>query len=114
MQWLGSFKRLLGRNLAWYVRVCIYSAVIEWDPDKAAENLDKHGVDFADAATVLSDEMALTIRDDHLTEERHVTLGMDALGRILVVAYTWRDDHVRMISARRANRSERRRYEGNR
>ena len=104
----------LGRNLALYVRLCIYSAVIEWDLEKAAENLEKHDIDFADAATVLSDEMALTIRDDHPTAERHVTLGMDALGRILVVAYTWREDRVRIISARRANRSEQRRYEGKR
>lgn len=37
--------------------------MVEWDPDKAAENLEKHGVDFADAATILSDEMALTIRE---------------------------------------------------
>lgn len=88
--------------------------MIEWDPDKAAENLEKHGIDFADAATVLSDDMALTIRDDHPTEERHVTLGMDALGRILTVVYSWREDRVRIISARKANRSERRRYEGKR
>ena len=88
--------------------------MVEWDPAKAAENLEKHGIDFADAATVLSDEMALTIRDDHPTEERQVTLGMDALGRVLTVVYTWREDRVRLISARRASRSEKRRYEGKR
>jgi uncharacterized DUF497 family protein len=88
--------------------------VIEWDPEKAAENLEKHGIDFADAAMVLSDEMALTIRDDHSTEERHETRGIDALGRILTVVYTWREDRVRLISARRASRSEQRRYEGKR
>jgi uncharacterized DUF497 family protein len=76
--------------------------------------LAEHGIDFADAAMVLSDEMALTIRDDHSTEERHVTLGIDALGRILTVVYTWREDRVRLISARRASRSEQRRYEGKR
>ena len=88
--------------------------MVEGDPDKAAENLEKHGIDLADATTVLNDEMALTIRDAHPTEERHVTLGMDALGRILVVVYTWREDDVRIISARRANRTERRQYEGKR
>ena len=60
----------------------------EWDPRKAAANLKKHGVDFADAATVLHDEQAITIRDDEGDEERYVTIGMDALGNVLVVVYT--------------------------
>jgi uncharacterized DUF497 family protein len=85
---------------------------VEWDADKAASNLKKHGVDFADAATVLFDDMAITIRDDSVDEEeRFVTLGMDALGKHLVVIYTWRGDSVRLISARAAGRLERRRYE---
>lgn len=83
----------------------------EWDPEKAAANLRKHGVDFADAETALRDEMALTVPDDHPAETRFATLGMDALGRLLVVVYEWRDDDVRLISARKANRSERRQYE---
>ena len=82
-----------------------------WDPEKAAENLRKHGVDFADAETALRDEMAMTVPDDHPDEERFVTLGMDALGRLLVVVYEWREEDVRLISARKANRSERRQYE---
>ena len=61
---------------------------IEWDSGKAASNRRKHGVDFADAVTALSDEMAITIREEHPGEERFVTLGMDALGRLLVVVYT--------------------------
>ena len=97
-----------------YVRLCISSGVVEWDPGKAAVNLEKHGIDFADAVIVLSDEMALTLRDAHPAEERYVTLGMDSLGRVLVVAYSWRGDDVRIISARKANRSERRQYEGKR
>ena len=64
--------------------------------------------------TEVSDEMALTIRDAYPSEERHVTLGVDAVGRILVVAYTWRGDTVRIISVRKASRSERRQYEGKR
>jgi uncharacterized DUF497 family protein len=88
--------------------------VVEWDVDKAGENLQKHGVDFADAATVLEDEAALTMPDDDPDEERCVTLGMDAPGRVLVVVYTWRDDQVRLISARKASRSERRQYESKR
>ena len=57
----------------------------EWDPRKAAANVKKHGVDFADAVTVLHDEQAITIRDDEGDEERFVTIGMDALGHVLVV-----------------------------
>jgi len=55
-------------------------ADVEWDPRKAAANLKKHGVDFAEAATVFHDEQAITIREDHGDEERYVTLGMDAMG----------------------------------
>jgi uncharacterized DUF497 family protein len=84
----------------------------EWDPRKAASNLRKHGVDFADAVMVLEDDLALTILDDESGEERYVTLGSDALGRVLVVVYTWRTDRVRLISARRATRRERWRYAG--
>ena len=66
---------------------------------------------FADAATVLHDEHALTVRDDHAGEERFVSLGMDALGRLLVVVFTWRGDAARLISARKATRRERAEYE---
>jgi uncharacterized DUF497 family protein len=88
--------------------------VAQWDVEKAAANLKKHGVDFADAETALHDEMALTRPDDDPDEERFVTLGTDALGRLLVVVYEWRNDDWRLISARRATRAERRHYEGKR
>ncbi len=84
---------------------------LEWDPEKAASNLRKHGVDFADAATVLFDEFALTLADESSEEERFVTLGADAQGQVLVVVYTMRRDAVRLISARRATRAERQQYE---
>jgi uncharacterized DUF497 family protein len=84
---------------------------VEWNSHKAASNLRKHGVDFADAATALNDEFALTVSDEHPNEQRFITLGMDALGRALVVAYTWRGEGVRLISARKATRRERRQYE---
>ena len=58
---------------------------VEWDPEKARLNLQKHGVDFADAATALHDEMAITIPDDDPDEQRFVTLASDVLGRALVV-----------------------------
>jgi len=84
--------------------------VYEWDADKASENFRKHGVDFADAATALTDEYAVTISDNHPDEERFISLAMDALGRVLVVVYTWREDTVRLISARKATKPERRQY----
>jgi uncharacterized DUF497 family protein len=86
----------------------------EWDPRKAAANRRKHGIDFADAATVLHDELGVTVLDDDPDEERFVTVGADALGRILVVVFTWRGRRIRLISARSATVHERRRYEGNR
>ena len=82
----------------------------EWDDAKAQANLRKHGIDFADAATVFDDESALTIPDTGFDEDRYVTMAGDALGRILVVAYTWRTDRIRIISAREAGPSETRAY----
>jgi len=82
----------------------------EWDYAKAQANLRKHKVDFADAATVFQDESALTVPDVGSEEERHLTLASDAMGRILVVAFTWRGDRIRIISARKASPSERLTY----
>ena len=86
---------------------------VEWDERKAATNFRKHGVDFADAATVLYDGRAITIRESHTTEDRFVSLGMDALGRILVVVFTWRGTAARLMSARKAKPRERVQYEAN-
>jgi len=84
----------------------------EWDARKARLNLEKHGVDFADAVGALEDELALTTDDvSALSEKRFVTLGMDLLGRLIVVVYTWRGERIRLISARKATRRERRQYE---
>jgi uncharacterized DUF497 family protein len=84
----------------------------EWDPKKAASNLRKHGVDFADAISVLEDELALTLDVDHPHEPRFVTIGTDAFARVLVVVYTIRGEKVRIISAREATSRERRQYIG--
>jgi uncharacterized protein len=74
----------------------------EWNVDKARANIRKHGVDFADAATVLHDDQAITIADEDADdEERFVSIGADALGRVLVVVYVWREDRPRLISARK-------------
>ena len=84
----------------------------QWDREKAKANLLKHGISFADAVAAFSDDAALTIEDDDPDEQRFVTIGMDAFGRVLVVAYTWRDEEIRVISARKATARERAQYEG--
>lgn len=84
----------------------------EWDTGKARLNLRKHGVSFADAVASLEDESALTMRDLLSgDEERWVSMGLDALGRVLVVVYAWRGESARLISARKATARERRQYE---
>jgi len=96
-----------------YAQVCIYLSVgYEWDPAKARANFAKHGVHFADAATAPEDDFALTVRDPFSEdEERWITLGKDAPGRRLVVVYSWRGDHARLISARLATAREKSQYE---
>ncbi|MGF1500087.1 MAG: BrnT family toxin [Elainellaceae cyanobacterium] len=83
----------------------------QWNRDKAAANLRKHGIDFADAVSVFSDDLAITIPDERFDKERFVTIGVDAFGRFLVVVYTMRGSEVRIISARKATRQERQQYE---
>ncbi len=83
----------------------------EWDPRKAADNLRKHGVDFADAVIALEDENALTIEDKDHDEQRFKTLGMGPDINILYVIHTYREnDCIRIISARKADRSETNQY----
>lgn len=84
----------------------------EWDAAKARSNERKHGVDFADAALVLFDERALSGPDAGANgEDRWIVIGRDPGNRLLLVVYTWRADRIRIISARRATRAERRQYE---
>ncbi len=79
----------------------------EWDPRKAASNLDKHKVDFADAVIALEDEQALTIEDRDHDEQRFITLGMGPYVDILYVVYGYKEhDTIRIISARKANKQE--------
>ncbi len=85
---------------------------ISFDPNKAATNHRKHGVRFSDAEAVLFDPMALTLEDrDAEEEQRFITIGADATGRILVVIFAYRGDDVRLISARPATAKEREQYE---
>jgi uncharacterized protein len=83
----------------------------QWDPNKAKSNLKKHGVRFADAVSVFEDENAITIEDEHESENRFITIGKDILLRILVVVYTFRGHIIRIISARKATARERKIYE---
>ena len=86
---------------------------VTWDPSKRAVNRKKHHVDFDEAATVLVDPLSTTFPDpDHSQEEeRYVTIGLSAQGRVLVVAHADAGEEIRIISARRATRRERRFYE---
>jgi uncharacterized DUF497 family protein len=84
---------------------------VEFDPDKAQSNLRKHRVSFSDAEQSLRDHRAITITDpDAEGEPRFVSMGMDALGRILVVVHTPRADRIRIISARKASPGEVKKY----
>lgn len=85
----------------------------EWDPGKAKTNLSKHGVGFAEAATVFQDPLSITTFDpDHSEDEdRYITVGRSEQGRAVIVAHTDRDDRTRIISARELTRAEREQYE---
>ena len=86
---------------------------IEWDPKKAKLNLKKHGVAFEEAATALSDPMAVTgVDPDHSDyEERYITFGVSARNKLLVVSHTEEGENIRLISARKASKGERELYE---
>lgn len=85
---------------------------VDYDPAKAAGNLRKHKVSFADAEGVLQDPMALTVEDSSSAgERRFVSLGLGNAGALLLVVYTEHDDAYRLISARRPSRREREQYE---
>ena len=82
-------------------------------PRQSGGQSPKHGISFADAVAVFSDEFALTVADDFAAEERFVILGTDSFGHLLIVVYTWRgENRTRIISARKATRHERKQYEG--
>jgi uncharacterized DUF497 family protein len=85
----------------------------EWDPAKAASNVGRHGISFEEASSAFGDPLAHSISDPlhSRDEERFVLMGQTNVGRLAVVVYTDRDETVRIISARLATPSERRRYE---
>jgi hypothetical protein len=85
---------------------------IRWDPKKAEANYRKHRIRFSDAETVLFDPMTLTIEDQIIDQEqRFLSVGSDAFGRILVIVYAYHGDTIRLISARKVTPKERKYYE---
>ncbi len=86
--------------------------VYEWDWDKAAGNLKKHGVAFTEAATMFLDPLAVTYQEpDHSEgEQRYITIGESTGERVIMVAHLDRGDRIRIISARRATRKEAHEY----
>jgi uncharacterized DUF497 family protein len=85
----------------------------EWDADKAAANLRKHGVPFDEAVTAFGDPLSILLPDpDHSAgEERYLVMGVSTTGRLLVVAFVERPPRTRIITARLATRRERHDYE---
>lgn len=85
----------------------------EWDPAKAEANFQKHGVRFPESIPIFDDDLAITIPDDisEPDEPRFISIGTGAKGRILVVVYCYREENIRIISARPAEPQERRQYE---
>jgi uncharacterized protein len=85
-------------------------AEFEWDPKKAEANRRKHGIEFLDAVIVFDDDRGISLLDENRTEERYVTFGMDAQGRV----YALRGNTIQIISARKATPRERAQYEDKR
>ncbi len=85
----------------------------EWNPHKARRNLRKHGIGFDEASTVFADTLSISIPDPSHSEdeERWVTMGLSNRRRLLVVVHTEEGKMIRIISARTADRLERRKYE---
>jgi len=84
----------------------------QWDPAKAKTNVKKHGLEFADAVGVFDDPDTITMEEPASQgEQRFLSIGLDILGRIIVVAYTYRGEGIHLISAREATKKEVRFYE---
>ncbi len=85
----------------------------EWNPKKAKQNIEKHGVSFDEAATVFSDPLSITYDDpDHsYGENRYIIIGLSALGNLLFISHAETDAVIRIISARLLTRKERKQYE---
>lgn len=89
--------------------------LFEWDPNKARKNIKIHDVSFKEANTAFKDTLSLTIYDPLHSdeEERFILMGNSCKNRLLVIVHTERGDKIRIISARKATKNERRQYEEN-
>jgi uncharacterized DUF497 family protein len=87
--------------------------IFEWNADKARINLKKHGVSFDEGATIFNDPMIATMPDSTHSEQepRFIAIGMSANGRLLVVVFTERGDETRLVSCRKATKTETESYE---
>ncbi|MBA3071627.1 MAG: BrnT family toxin [Nitrospirae bacterium] len=87
--------------------------LFEWDPNKARKNIEIHGVSFDEASTAFRDTLSLTIYDPLHSEEedRLVLIGSSFKNRLLVIVHTERENKIRIISARKATKNERKKYE---
>ena len=85
----------------------------EWDEEKDLLNQRKHGVSFEEAKTIFNDPRSITIADEQHSDEedRYLDLGISSRGRLIVVSYTEREPNIRIISCRKATKSERKTYE---
>ena len=81
----------------------------EWDEQKARFNLQKHHLDFRAAVLVFLDSNRLDDEDYSTVEDRYRTIGL-VQGRVIFVVYTWREERIRIISARKATKHERQKY----
>ena len=89
--------------------------LFEWDPSKARKNIEVHGISFDEASTTFSDTLSLTIYDPlhSMQEDRFILIGNSCKNRLLVIVHTERRDKIRIISARKATKNERKQYEEN-
>ncbi len=85
----------------------------EWDEEKDLSNRRKHGVSFEEAKTIFNDPRSITIADEQHSddEDRYIDVGVSSRGRLIVVSYTEREPNIRIISCRKAAKSERKTYE---
>lgn len=85
---------------------------VVWDSAKAKSNRLKHGIYFSEVEPVFYDPRAISFEDpESAGEARYVVVGLDSLGRVIVAVYTYRDNVIRLISARKASKAERKAYE---
>jgi len=86
--------------------------MFEWDQNKNAKNIKKHGISFDEAATIFDDPMFITVIDEEhsIDEERYITIGLSTDGKLLLVAHTDRQGKIRLISARKATKKDEKFY----